>query len=124
MLYYLYRKEKPFNNRRIKMVHRGNIMGIRFYGEATEGDIRNLKNFADKLKDLQDALALLFNEDVAEKAIKNTILSQISVQAEVGIEQHTEELEELYRMGILQKTESRKQKDNMHYIPAGRMLLH
>ena len=44
------------------MVHRGNIMGIRFYGEATEGDIRNLKNFADKLKDLQDALALLFNE--------------------------------------------------------------
>ena len=98
------------------MVHKGEIMGIRFYGEATEGDLKNLQNFANKLEELQQSLSVLFNADVAEKAIRNTILSQIHVEVMNGIEQHTEILEELYQKGILQKTKARQEHDNKRFI--------
>ena len=80
----------------------GSIFGIRMYGEVTAKDMENFAEFMQSLENLKKSLGKLFNEQVAEMAMKQ-VLSNTRVELSQGEVENKEMWESLVGMGVVFK---------------------
>ena len=80
----------------------GSIFGIRMYGEVTAKDMENFAEFMQSLENLKKSLGKLFNEQVAEMAMKQ-VLSNTRVELSQGEVENKEMWESLVEMGVVFK---------------------
>ena len=90
----------------------GSIFGIRMYGEVTAKDMENFAEFMKSLENLKKSLAKLFNEQVAEMAMKQ-LLSDTRVELSQGEVENKEVWENLVEMGIVFKKEHKELSNRM-----------
>lgn len=85
----------------------GSIFGIRMYGEVTAKDMENFAEFMKSLENLKKSLVKMFNEQVAEMAMKQ-LLSNTRVELSQGEVENKEVWENLVEMGIVFKKEHKE----------------
>ena len=90
----------------------GSIFGIRMYGEVTAKDMENFAEFMQSLENLKKSLGKLFNEQVAEMAMKQ-VLSNTRVELSQGEVENKEVWENLVEMGVVFKTEHKELSNRM-----------
>ena len=90
----------------------GSIFGIRMYGEVTAKDMENFAEFMQSLENLKKSLGKLFNEQVAEMAMKQ-ILSNTRVELSQGEVENKEVWENLVEMGVVFKKEHKELSNRM-----------
>lgn len=88
----------------------GMVMGVRMYGEVTESDVRNFADFTAALENLKKSLAKMFDDNMAELVMKN-ILADTKITITDGEVENLEMWENLYKLGVVNKSESQKQKE-------------
>lgn len=90
----------------------GSIFGIRMYGEVTAKDMENFAEFMQSLENLKKSLGKLFNEQVAEMAMKQ-VLSNTRVELSQGEVENKEMWESLVEMGVVFKKEHKELSNRM-----------
>lgn len=90
----------------------GSIFGIRMYGEVTAKDMENFAEFMQSLENLKKSLGKLFNEQVAEMAMKQ-VLSNTRVELSQGEVENKEMWESLVGMGVVFKKEHKELSNRM-----------
>lgn len=90
----------------------GSIFGIRMYGEVTAKDMENFAEFMKSLENLKKSLGKLFNEQVAEMAMKQ-LLSNTKVELSQGEVENKEVWENLVAMGVVFKKEHKELSNRM-----------
>ena len=90
----------------------GSIFGIRMYGEVTAKDMENFAEFMQSLENLKKSLGKLFNEQVAEMAMKQ-VLSNTRVELSQGEVENKEMWESLVKMGVVFKKEHKELSNRM-----------
>jgi hypothetical protein len=90
----------------------GNIFGIRMYGEVTAKDMENFAEFMKSLENLKKSLVKMFNEQVAEMAMKQ-LLSNTRVELSQGEVENNEMWESLVEMGVVFKKEHKELSNRM-----------
>lgn len=90
----------------------GSIFGIRMYGEVTAKDMENFAEFMKSLENLKKSLVKMFNEQVAEMAMKQ-LLSNTKVELSQGEVENNEMWENLVEMGIVFKKEHKELSNRM-----------
>ena len=83
----------------------GNIMGIRVYGKVTDTDMERFKTLMDALEALRKSLTTLFNDNVAEMALRN-VLKDTHLSLSYGEVEDKENWESLVEQGLVFKSES------------------
>lgn len=90
----------------------GSIFGIRMYGEVTAKDMENFAEFMKSLENLKKSLTNMFNEQVAEMAMKR-LLSDTRVELSQGEVENKEMWESLVGMGAVFKKEHKELSNRM-----------
>ena len=90
----------------------GSIFGIRMYGEVTAKDMENFAEFMRSLESMKKSLGKLFNEQVAEMAMKQ-VLSNTRVELSQGEVENKEMWESLVEMGVVFKKEHKELNNRM-----------
>ena len=82
----------------------GSIFGIRIYGEVNAKDMENFAEFMKNLENLKKSLVKMFDEQVAEMAMKQ-LLNNTKVELLQGEVENKEMWESLVEMGAAIKKE-------------------
>ncbi len=90
----------------------GSVFGIHMYGEVTAKDMENFAEFMKSLENLKKSLAKMFNEQVAEMAMKQ-LLSNTRVELSQGEVENKEVWENLVEMGVVFKKEHKELSNRM-----------
>jgi hypothetical protein len=93
---------------------KGNIMGVQMYGEVSESDMANFKEFMENIANLKKSLTKLFNEQMAEMAMRK-VLGDSQINITEGEVENLEMWETLYNQGLVFKSE-KKQVGNVKLI--------
>jgi len=91
----------------MERIVKGNILGIQMYGAFSRKDEENFLCFMDSVERLKMSLTRLFNAEVAELAMKH-VLADTKIEISMGEVEDKERWEELYRMGVVYKSEDKQ----------------